>query len=238
MKLTIPTPCSENWDAMTPTACGRSCAVCQKEVIDVTQMDDSSILQKYSDNGGNLCIRARAEQISPVMTVRTFPMQRLAVFALAVWLVFAGGLVSEAVGQTDSVRIINANIGQNFFNESVLKIEVRTEGEKTEGLEIRVYNSVSQLAFLGKTDENGIVSIHQLPPDQYQLNVCRNDTIQSQKINISPASFTAIIIDLVSGYTTGPISSMEMDSPTQIKHSYPRRTTFNLQDIRRIPNNR
>jgi len=147
-------------------------------------------------------------------------------------------LVSEAVGQTDSVRIINANIGQNFFNESVLKIEVRTEGEKTEGLEIRVYNSVSQLAFLGKTDENGIVSIHQLPPDQYQLNVCRNDTIQSQKINISPASFTAIIIDLVSGYTTGPISSMEMDSPTQIKHSYPRRTTFNLQDIRRIPNNR
>lgn len=53
MKLTIPTPCAKNWDAMTPTACGRFCNVCQKEVIDVTQMEYNIIIQNMNTTATN-----------------------------------------------------------------------------------------------------------------------------------------------------------------------------------------
>jgi len=157
---------------MTPTACGRFCAVCQKEVIDVTQMDDSTILQKYSDNGGELCIRARAEQISPTITVRSFPMQRLAVFALAVWLVFAGGLVSEAVGQTDSVR---TEVSVSDTNDCVLMVHViDTENRSTDSVRVFIRREEDSTSIKGLTDPNGICIFRGLPAGDYMIHVKRN----------------------------------------------------------------
>ncbi|WP_347217925.1 hypothetical protein [Chryseobacterium sp.] len=43
--LYIPEPCSENWEAMSPQAKGRFCAVCNKCVIDFTQKQPQEILQ-------------------------------------------------------------------------------------------------------------------------------------------------------------------------------------------------
>jgi hypothetical protein len=168
MKLTIPTPCAENWDAMTPTACGRFCAVCQKEVIDVTQMEETAILQKYEDNGGNLCIRARAEQISPVVTVRTFPIQRLAVFALAVWLVFAGGLVNEVQGQADRVR---TEVSVSDTNDcSILMVQVLdTKHRPVDSLRIKLVRQQDSSRYYGYTNEAGICIFRALPEGDYLI---------------------------------------------------------------------
>lgn len=39
----IPTPCSENWDEMTPAEMGKFCAHCQKTVIDFSEMTDNEV---------------------------------------------------------------------------------------------------------------------------------------------------------------------------------------------------
>jgi hypothetical protein len=44
MKISIPKPCHENWDVMTPQEKGRYCSVCEKCVLDFSQMRDEQIL--------------------------------------------------------------------------------------------------------------------------------------------------------------------------------------------------
>ena len=61
--ITIPRPCHEKWDLMTPTEKGKYCSSCQKEVVDFTNKSSfqlASILGK----GGNVCGRFRENQLN------------------------------------------------------------------------------------------------------------------------------------------------------------------------------
>lgn len=53
MKITVPEPCHESWDAMTPSGCGRFCGSCQKVVVDFTTMTDGQILEVFKKAGSN-----------------------------------------------------------------------------------------------------------------------------------------------------------------------------------------
>lgn len=43
LKISIPTPCYEDWNKMTPDETGRHCGVCAKSVIDFTNMSDEEV---------------------------------------------------------------------------------------------------------------------------------------------------------------------------------------------------
>lgn len=62
IKISIPTPCHENWDAMTPADKGRFCASCQKTVIDFSKASDREIASILK-NTNNACGRFRATQL-------------------------------------------------------------------------------------------------------------------------------------------------------------------------------
>ena len=62
IEITIPEPCHEDWAKMTPTQKGKHCAVCQKEVIDFTQMTDEQIF-KATKKENNLCGRLTKRQL-------------------------------------------------------------------------------------------------------------------------------------------------------------------------------
>ena len=47
MKLSIPEPCHENWNKMTPTERGRFCNSCKKEVVDFSRMNKSQIKEYF-----------------------------------------------------------------------------------------------------------------------------------------------------------------------------------------------
>jgi hypothetical protein len=62
--LAIPQPCSESWDAMTPTSTGRHCAACQKTVVDFTLKTDAEILAYLAQPGAGTCGRFWEDQLA------------------------------------------------------------------------------------------------------------------------------------------------------------------------------
>lgn len=64
IQLTIPKPCHENWDAMTPVEKGRFCGSCQKQVVDFSTMSDRQIAEFFKKpSTGSVCGRFMSDQL-------------------------------------------------------------------------------------------------------------------------------------------------------------------------------
>ena len=64
IELSIPKPCHENWNVMTPEDKGRFCASCQKTVIDFTNMSDRQVAEFFKKPAGNVCGRFANDQLN------------------------------------------------------------------------------------------------------------------------------------------------------------------------------
>jgi CarboxypepD_reg-like domain len=77
LTVTVPQPCHENWQAMTPAAQGRHCTACDKVVVDFTRMTDAEVVAFLSQASGRSCGRFRAEQLSrPLRVTADVPASR------------------------------------------------------------------------------------------------------------------------------------------------------------------
>ena len=72
--LSIPQPCSESWDAMTPTATGRHCSACAKTVVDFTLKTDAELLAYFAQPGSNTCGRFWDDQLARPLRVPGPPL--------------------------------------------------------------------------------------------------------------------------------------------------------------------
>lgn len=68
IKISIPEPCHENWNEMTPTQKGRFCGVCTKEVFDFTSNSDEEIVKHFQQNE-NICGRFYTSQLDRKLIV-------------------------------------------------------------------------------------------------------------------------------------------------------------------------
>ncbi len=65
IQITIPHPCHQSWDEMTPQGQGRYCAHCQKTVTDFSGWSDTALYDFFAKNKGReVCGRFRAEQLN------------------------------------------------------------------------------------------------------------------------------------------------------------------------------
>jgi hypothetical protein len=113
--IRIPQPCSESWDAMTPTTAGRHCAACQKTVVDFTLQTDAEILAYLARAaGGRTCGRFVAGQLERPLqrAAPTAPTARWRAWlaaAVAVWGVReAAGVAAKAQAPVEMRRMSNA----------------------------------------------------------------------------------------------------------------------------------
>jgi hypothetical protein len=66
-KLTVPQPCHENWDKMTPSEIGRFCMTCSRTVVDFTSMLSDEIQYFFSQNQNDkICGRFRKSQLDSI----------------------------------------------------------------------------------------------------------------------------------------------------------------------------
>ncbi|NII28240.1 T9SS type A sorting domain-containing protein [Pseudoflavitalea sp. X16] len=68
--VTIPEPCHENWQQMTPNEQGRHCMSCQKTVVDFTLMSDQEILNHISRASSSVCGRFNNDQLNKTYAER------------------------------------------------------------------------------------------------------------------------------------------------------------------------
>lgn len=61
-QLTIPEPCHEDWNKMTPVQKGRFCSSCEKNVFDFTRATDLQIIETYNKNN-SICGRFLPSQL-------------------------------------------------------------------------------------------------------------------------------------------------------------------------------
>jgi hypothetical protein len=102
--ISIPKPCHENWNEMTPKAQGRLCDKCCKVVIDFTNKTTNQIADFISANSANkVCGRFRNDQIVvPVpLTVQPRRIPRIKLFVAALYFVFGGMLFSSCHKKTE-----------------------------------------------------------------------------------------------------------------------------------------
>lgn len=70
MKISIPKPCQENWNTMTPNEKGRFCLSCNKTVVDFSRMKKDEIVSYLENQNKVICGRVRIEDL---LNIRTLP---------------------------------------------------------------------------------------------------------------------------------------------------------------------
>jgi len=64
LQLSIPTPCHEKWDNMTPVQQGKFCGSCQKSVVDFSNMSDRQVAEFFKKpSAGSVCGRFMQDQL-------------------------------------------------------------------------------------------------------------------------------------------------------------------------------
>jgi len=62
--LSVPTPCSESWDEMSPKPQGRFCSSCNKTVVNFATMTDQQVLDWLAGSAGSICGRFHQDQLN------------------------------------------------------------------------------------------------------------------------------------------------------------------------------
>ena len=123
LKISIPKPCHEDWEAMTPNLQGHHCTACAKTVVDFTSMPDEAI--KYfllRQQEKTLCGRFRNEQLQRISI--TLPQNILQIH-LPLWKQFLTACLlafSSMLFSCDAVIDQHKNESNQTMGEPLLPI--------------------------------------------------------------------------------------------------------------------
>ena len=122
LQISIPTPCHENWDAMTPTEIGKFCSSCQKEVIDFSVMSDQEIRKILTKSKETPCGNFKNTQLNRPI-VDELPKNRSLIwlkYAASLFLAFQG---TNAISQTTNTTV-SPNSENKTASDTIKKIEI------------------------------------------------------------------------------------------------------------------
>jgi hypothetical protein len=96
LRLSVPSPCHEDWNKMAPRGHGSFCSSCEKVVVDFSKMNDPQVMEYMQVNADKkICGRFAKEQLErPLRSAVTVDRSMLRAFIYALFLVFGSTLFS------------------------------------------------------------------------------------------------------------------------------------------------
>jgi|GEM_PF-1358437 len=183
MKISIPTPCHEKWEEMTPNERGRFCANCQKTVIDFTGWTEKELAELFTNNGKNACGRFRSSQLNNELTQTTTHRKSWMQTFLALSLIYFATKPSEAIAQAKKQDTLYSNAAENndktatSINDTLANTESEVKGlisdEKTDepiiGCITELLDEQHKVVGGALSDINGYFFISNIKPGRYKL---------------------------------------------------------------------
>lgn len=102
MAISIPKPCSESWQNMTPTQKGAFCALCSKEVVDFTQMTKQEIVGYLATNK-KACGRFETVQLQQLNKIERSSFKWPSIISLASILAISAPITT--FGQEPTIQL-------------------------------------------------------------------------------------------------------------------------------------
>ncbi|MFI5130873.1 MAG: hypothetical protein ACHQFX_12805 [Chitinophagales bacterium] len=115
--ISIPSPCHENWDNMSPREQGSFCAVCAKTVVDFTQLSDEDVRNYFLQHQGQkTCGRFRNDQLAEPRTLhellsRPIPFwKKFLAITLILFGSFLSGCQNATTGKVKEDRLVTMGV--------------------------------------------------------------------------------------------------------------------------------
>lgn len=161
--ISIPEPCTENWNEMTPTERGKFCAHCQKDVIDFSSKTEFEIANFAKHNKGNFCGRFVDTQLEKEFSYTELEKYSNLKYAaaLALGLMTAENIVAEEnKPKTEISNQKDTNLSKLNSNNSVSnnKVEVVITAPMPKSHSI-VVNGNFSIEYKPQIDSNSLKSI-------------------------------------------------------------------------------
>ncbi len=183
IQISIPKPCHENWESMTPTEKGRFCAACQKNVHDFTKSSDREIASVLK-NQKNACGRFRIDQLDRDLIIPK-EKNKFWVAASSAVVAFIGLGTNEATAQ-DAVRTEQHQTDK----ATIEKDTVSVQGKLISGVVSDIVGPLPSASVLNRrtqqyvmTDIDGKYSIEATEGDILIFNYLAGTEMQSIEVD-------------------------------------------------------
>lgn len=205
--LTIPKPCSEDWNSFTPTTTGKFCGSCQKNVIDFTKATDDEIIAFISKKPEHVCGRFRTDQLKSYMLLQEasirpgFMLLKAGVISLLLLLISKPGQAQTAVLKTKTEIAPQRTTSQG--HEILVRGVVTSSEDSTALPGISVVQRGTVRAT--QTDGYGRFAL-QVDPSTSDVLVFSFISLKTQEIKISSVEpEIRIVMELDSSSTIGEV---------------------------------
>lgn len=207
IQISIPTPCHENWAAMTPTEKGRFCAACQKQVIDFTRASDREIATAVKKDS-TLCGRFNDSQLNRELWLPQYKSNRTGAFFAVLFGLFTIGVQGQT--QAKKKPLTYSKPPTKKPQKPIIEIK----GNVTDTLNIPLQN----VAVLVKGKANGTVT-----------DSIGNFTIKAQKGDVLVFNLVGYVDNEMQVINTNPVTmSLKEDEGINVNSYTSRRETVFL----------
>lgn len=149
-KISIPKPCNENWNSMSPNKNGRFCNSCNKTVIDFTKMNNPEIQKYFTENLGQerICGHFKLNQIESEESIKydklrirfnrikIKPIKTMALFSLSLVFTLTSCMGKAAVDGEPAV-ISNDTINESEINNNVENTAMQNDSIKKDTIQAK-----------------------------------------------------------------------------------------------------
>jgi hypothetical protein len=155
IQLSIPEPCLQDWNKMTPNDQGRFCSSCSKTVVDFSTMSDAALMNYFENlKDSNVCGRVYTDQLDRNIEPAANPRKKIFVYwqyLLAFVMMVTKGQMAKAQGAVKSGEVkMNKTLGDTILlpTQSPISNEIIVGGltsKRARGIQELMANKTQQL---------------------------------------------------------------------------------------------